>query len=85
MSDKTTEPCRKPWKYDAGQCNWPACGCDDGRQIAFPSWWHHDPVEILAVAMEESFFAPHEYPIGRARHEKFRQAARAAIGVLRDE
>ena len=55
------------------------------QQIEFPSWWHHDPVEILADIMAESFFAPHEFPIGRARHEKFRQAARAAIGVLRDE
>lgn len=55
------------------------------QQVEFPSWWHHDPVEILAVHMEESFFAPHELPVGRERHEKFREAARAAIGVLRGE
>ena len=28
MTNQTT-PCRKPWRYDAGQCNWPDCGCED--------------------------------------------------------
>jgi len=47
--------------------------------------WHHDPCEILAAAMEASFFAPHELPVDRHLHAKFRHAARAAIGVLKSD
>lgn len=72
------------------ECGWGdnCCGGDPrgcGQQTEFPTWWHHDPVEILAVAMEESFFARHELPVSRALHAKFRQASRAAIGVLKSE
>lgn len=44
---------------------------------------HEDIVERVAVAIEETLFAPYEFPLDRELHAKYRMTAREAIAVVR--
>lgn len=43
-----------------------------------------DMVERVAVAIERTMFAPHEFPIDREIHSKYLNTARAAIQAVWD-
>ena len=42
-----------------------------------------DLVERVAVAIEETMFAPHEFPLEAELHAKYRMTAAEAIAVVR--
>lgn len=44
---------------------------------------HNDLIERVAVAIEETMFAPHEFPLPRDLHAQYRMTAREAIAVVR--
>ena len=44
---------------------------------------HNDIVERVAVAIEETMFAPHEFPLDAELHQKYRMTAREAIAAVR--
>ncbi len=45
---------------------------------------HEDMVERVAVAIEKTMFAPHEFPLGAELHQLYRGTARAAIQAMRE-
>jgi hypothetical protein len=42
-----------------------------------------DVVEQVAVAIERTMFAPHEFPLDQELHRKYRVTAKAAIDAMR--
>lgn len=44
----------------------------------------HDMVERVALAIEQTMFAPHEFPIDPEIHSKYLSTARAAIQAVWD-
>ena len=43
-----------------------------------------DLVEVVATAIEKTMFAPHEFPLDRKIHIKYRKTALAAIEAMYD-
>jgi Mor family transcriptional regulator len=44
---------------------------------------HTDLVDRVAIAIEETMFAEHEFPLDPELHQKYRMTAREAIAVVR--